>query len=209
MQNSITKRQKLETSDLTPSVFLHELEELLASTKQSSPVLADLSTYNHSINLLNRAEQFFSPVGLARDHKAVVFANTCAVFSKWLQDTNCFSKELLLAVWLADSIWRCACDMMALLQHPATLGVLAGTHCHMCRWRKSVVLETPRFLVAPWPTQHTDAGHALQQVRAHFACKFQVIMPAAIRNNYCCLSLYRALLLAKSGEACGYHVHTP
>lgn len=104
---SVTKRQKVEESPSADSVsFASELEILLASTLQSSPSLAKVSIYSHVTDLLSRVNQFLTLDGPSKKQRTSVFADVCVVFTNWLQRTNAFPEELLLAVWLADSIWR-------------------------------------------------------------------------------------------------------
>lgn len=80
------------------------LSALLVLAVRPTPLLADLSTYSETMDIVNKANQFF--VNPPTEQKNAAFADICAVFTAWLRDTKSLSKKLLLAVCLADNLQR-------------------------------------------------------------------------------------------------------
>lgn len=96
------KRQRTDSYDLNKQNLPSRLSDLLALTAQPTPLLADLSIFSQTKQLLSQAQQFF--VDPNATEKNAMFADICMVFTIWLRETECLAKDLLLAVWLADNL---------------------------------------------------------------------------------------------------------
>ena len=93
---------------MNPHNLAELLSDLLVLTSRSTPLLADVSVYQDLQLILNQATHLF--VHPPTPHKNATFTAICEVFNTWLRGINDLSKELVLAVWLADSIWRYVVD---------------------------------------------------------------------------------------------------
>ena len=80
------------------------MSALLGLAVRPTPLLADLSIYSETMDILNKADQFF--VDPPTEQKILVFVDICTILAAWLRDTRSLSKEIILAVCLADSLRR-------------------------------------------------------------------------------------------------------